>query len=69
MLPKTKEANVAMCSAYDDVELLDWLRWSVESGPSFLRTIAEGAFMSDLKNHRLIRPALLELKQEWPKPA
>jgi len=57
-----------MCSVYDDVELLDWLRWSFASGPCFLQRISEGAFMSDLRNYGLIRPALLELKKEWPRP-
>ena len=37
--------------------------------PSFLRTIAEASFMADLKNYHLLRPVLLELKKEWPKPA
>lgn len=55
-----------MCSAYNDVELLGWLRWSVESGPGFLRKIAEGAFMCDLKSYNLIRHVLLELKKDWP---
>jgi hypothetical protein len=67
MLPKTKEANAAMCSVYDDVELLDWLRWSQENGPSFLRTIVEAAFTADLKNYNLLRPALLTLKEANPR--
>ncbi|MGC1644510.1 MAG: hypothetical protein WA741_01670 [Candidatus Sulfotelmatobacter sp.] len=67
MLPKTKEANAAMCSVYDDVELLDWLRWSHENGPSFLRTIAEAVFTADLKNYNLLRPALLKLKETNPR--
>jgi hypothetical protein len=50
MLPKTKEANAAVRSVYEDVELLDWLRWAEENGPSFLRTIAEAAFTADLKD-------------------
>ena len=58
-----------MCSVYDDVELLDWLRWAEGDGPSFLRTIAEASFMADLKNYNLLRPVRPELKKEWPKPA
>jgi hypothetical protein len=57
-----------MCSVYDDMELLDWLRWAAGDGPSFLRTILEASFMADLKNYNLLRPVLLELKKEWPKP-
>jgi hypothetical protein len=67
MLPKTEEANAAMCSVYDDVELLDWLRWSHENGPSFLRTIVEAVFTADLKNYNLLRPALLKLKETNPR--
>jgi hypothetical protein len=37
-----------MCSVYDDVELLDWLRWAKGDGPSFLRTKAEATFTADL---------------------
>jgi len=56
-----------MCSVYDDVELLDWLRWAKGDGPSFLRTKAEATFTADLNDYNLLRP-LLELKREWPKP-
>lgn len=66
MFPETKGANAPMCSVYDDVELLDWLRWAEENGPSFLPTIAEAAFTADLKNYNLIRPALLKLKEANP---
>jgi hypothetical protein len=47
-----------MCSVYDDVELLDWLRWAQGDGPSFLRTIAEAAFTADLNDYNLLRPCL-----------
>jgi hypothetical protein len=47
-----------MCSVYDDVELLDWLRWAEGDGPSFLRTIAEAAFTADLNDYNLLRPCL-----------
>jgi len=54
----------AMCSAYDDVELHDWLRWAEENGSSFLKTTAEAALIADLKHYNLLRPVLLELKKE-----
>lgn len=53
----------------EDVELLDWLRWAEESGSSFLKVTAEAALIADLKHYNLLRPVLLELKKEWPKPA
>jgi hypothetical protein len=55
-----------MCSVYDDVELFDWLRWTEENGPSFLKTVAEAAFLADLANYNLLRPALLKLKESNP---
>ena len=38
-----------------------------ENGTSFLRRIAEAAFTADLKNHNLLRPALLKLKEANPR--
>jgi hypothetical protein len=29
-----------MCPAYDDVELLDWIRWAEKHGTNFLRMFA-----------------------------
>jgi hypothetical protein len=58
-----------MISPSTDEELYGWLRWAFANGPGFLQKMAEGALMSDLKNYGLIRPALLELKKEWPRPA
>jgi len=57
-------------SVYDDPELADWLRWAYESGevPSFVRTIAEAAFLADTPHYALLRPVLLELKRERPRP-
>jgi hypothetical protein len=52
-----------------DVELHDWLRWAEEKGSSFLKATAEAALIADLKHYNLLRPVLLELKREWPKPA
>jgi len=57
-----------MCSVYDDVELLDWLRWAEENGTSFLRKLAEAAFGADIPHYLLLRRVLIELKKEWPKP-
>jgi hypothetical protein len=56
-----------MCSVYEDTELYDWLRWAEENGTSFLRRIADAAFVADLKNYNLIRPALLKLKEANPR--
>ena len=52
-----------------DEELHDWLRWVEENSSSFLKTTAEAALIADLKHYNLLRPALLELKLEWPKLA
>ncbi len=57
-------------SAYTDNELRDWLVWSSSANvSSFLRAISEAAMVADLKHYNLLRPTLLELKKEWPKPA
>ena len=55
-------------SANTDTELADWLRWAFESGkaPSFVRALAEAAFLADLPNYALLRPVLLELKRQMP---
>jgi hypothetical protein len=55
---------------YDDPDLTDWLRWASESGetPSFIQAIAEAAFFADLRNYALLRPVLLELKRQSPRP-
>ena len=58
-----------MCSVYEDAELCDWLRWAEENGSSFLKTTAEASLIADLKHYDLLRPVLLEPKEEWPKPA
>ena len=57
-------------SATTDPELTDWLRWASESVdvPNFIRTIAEAAFLADLPHYNLLRPVLLELKRERPRP-
>lgn len=56
-------------SANTDPELADWLHWASESGevPSFVRAIAEAAFLADLANYALLRPVLLELKRRRPR--
>jgi len=57
-------------SVYDDPDLTGWLRWASESGevPSFVRTIAEAAFIADSPHYELSRPVLFELKREKPMP-
>ncbi len=55
-----------MCSVREDVELLPWLRWAEQNGTSFLRTIAEAAFLADLKHYHLLRPVLITLKAMHP---
>jgi len=58
-------------SASTDPELRVWLRWASESGdmPSFVRAIAQAAFLADLPHYALLRPVLLELKRERPRTA
>jgi hypothetical protein len=55
-------------SAHTDTELADWLRWASESGkaPSFVRALAEAAFLADSPNYALLRPVLLERKRQMP---
>jgi len=59
-------ASVEPHSASTDEELHDWLVWADEHGTSFLHTMAEAAFLSDLKHYRLLRPVLLNLKKMYP---
>jgi len=56
-----------MSSAYTDPELQDWLRWASESGNtlSFVRTVAEAAFIACSPDYDLLRPVLLELKRRY----
>ena len=58
--------NVEPRSASADNELHDWLIWAREHSTSFLHSIAEAAFVSDLKHYRLVRPVLLNLKKMYP---
>jgi hypothetical protein len=51
-----------------DEELHGWLCWAEENGSGFLKMTAEAALIADLKHYNLLRPVLLELKKEWPKP-
>jgi hypothetical protein len=50
------------------VELHGWLRWAEENGSSFLKATAEVALIADLPHYNLVRPLLVELKREWPRP-
>ncbi len=56
-----------MCSVYEDAELYDWLRWAEENGTSFLRTMAQAAFVADIKHYLLLRPTLFKLKEANPR--
>jgi hypothetical protein len=58
-----------MKSLIDDEALQGWVRWAYQDGPIFLQRIAEAALASDLKHYNLMRPLLLKLKKEWPRPA
>jgi hypothetical protein len=62
----TQGANVEPHSATTDNELHDWLASAAEHGTSFLRAIAEAAFLSDLKHYRVLRPVLRNLKKMHP---
>lgn len=57
-------------SAATDPDLTEWLRWASESGevPSFVQALVEAAFLADLWNYALLRPALLKLKRKHPVP-
>jgi hypothetical protein len=57
-----------MCPAYDDVELLDWIRWAEKHGTNFLRKLAEAAMTADTPHYLLLRPVLIAMKTECPKP-
>jgi hypothetical protein len=51
-----------------DEELREWLRWAEGNGSNFLRAMAESALTADQLHYDLLRPVLLELKKEYPKP-
>jgi hypothetical protein len=55
--------------ANDDTELCDWLHWVSEGGavPSFVRAVAQAAFLADLRHYALLRPVLLELAEQNPR--
>jgi hypothetical protein len=57
-------------SANTDPELTDWLHWAEDTLdlPIFVRTIVEAAFFADLRHYPLLRPILLEVKRQWPRP-
>jgi len=48
-----------MCSVYDDVELLDRLRWAEENGTTLLRKLAEAAMTAAMPHYLLLRPVLI----------
>jgi len=55
-----------MSSLYEDPEMLSWLRHVEKYGPSFLRALADAAFLADERHYPLLRPLLLTLKQMHP---
>jgi hypothetical protein len=57
-----------MLSASTDPELRSWLRWAAEEGntPSFVRKVADATLIACLPDYELLRPVLLELKQQYP---
>ena len=52
-------ANVEPHSAFTDEELHNWLIWADKHGTSFLHTIAEAAFVSDLSTTDCCGPSSL----------
>jgi hypothetical protein len=62
------EGSKLNVSANTDSELAHWLHWASEAreAPSFVRSIAESAFLADSPNYALLRPVLLELKRQRP---
>jgi len=59
---------VTAYSAFTDEELSSWLRWALDNGSGFLQRIAESAMVADIRHYHLMRPILLELMKECPKP-
>jgi len=57
-----------MYTANNDNELHGWLIWADQHGTNFLRKLVEAAMTADIPNYLLLRPVLIELKKEWPKP-
>ena len=49
-------------SACTDTELGGWLRYEEEQGSSFMRAVAEAAFLAHTPSYILLRPVLLKLK-------
>lgn len=53
----------------EDRELSDWLFNAVAGGGGFVSAIAEAAMRADGLNYPILRPALLQLKDKYPKYA
>ena len=51
-----------------EVDALEWFRWAEEDGATFLRKLAEAAMNAHTPHHRLLRPILIAMKTECPKP-
>ena len=60
-----------MLIANNDPDLAPWLFGVVREKPhqagGFLTALAEVAFLADLENYWILRPALLQLKEKYPK--
>ncbi len=58
-------------TAQGDKELFPWLMGIIDGVPSepggFLEDLASAALRADWDNYRLLRPALLELMNKYPK--
>ena len=65
-LQQSRKAAIDLDASHASMEQL---RWAEENGSSFLKATAEAALIADLKHYNLLRPVLLELKKEWPRPA
>jgi len=59
-----------MNSAGTDPELRDWLRWASEWGttPMFVSKVADAASAACTPDFEMLRPVLLELMRQHPKP-
>jgi hypothetical protein len=58
-----------VCNPEFDKSHAEYLQDDDWAGRSFMRAIAESALLADRASHILLRPVLIELKKECPKPA
>jgi hypothetical protein len=50
-----------------DDEMSNWLMHAAERGGGFVRSFAETVMRADDDNYRLLRPALIALKEKYPR--